>query len=104
MHYQALGRTGLVVSELIFGGGNLGTRWGYGAEPDEARSMMRGYVDAGGNCFDTADGYQFGQSESLIHEFLGAHRDEFVVASKYTAGLNAGDGFGVTGNSRKTMV
>lgn len=104
MRYHMFGRTGLVVSELALGGGNFGMRWGYGAVADEARSMFHGYLDAGGNFLDTADGYQFGESEQLISEFVGSRRDEFVLASKYTAGTTADAGFGTTGNSRKNMM
>ena len=38
MRYRMFGeRTGLRVSELALGTGTFGTRWGYGAEPEEAR-------------------------------------------------------------------
>lgn len=104
MRYHTLGRTGLVVSELALGAGNFGERWGYGADPEEAHRMFAGYVDAGGNFLDTADGYQFGQSEELLCQFVGARRNDFVIASKFTAGTAPDDGFGVTGNSRKSMM
>jgi aryl-alcohol dehydrogenase-like predicted oxidoreductase len=105
MRYQVFGRhSGLVVSEFALGTGNFGTQWGYGANPDEARRIFQAYVDAGGNFIDTADGYQYGQSETLVGEFVGSCRDDFVVASKYTDSTRPRAGFGVTGNSRKTMV
>jgi aryl-alcohol dehydrogenase-like predicted oxidoreductase len=104
MRYHMFGRTGLVVSEVALGGGNFGMRWGYGAAADEARSMFRGYIEAGGNFLDTADGYQFGESEQLMSEFVGSQRDDFVLATKYTAGTTAEAGFGATGNSRKNMM
>jgi aryl-alcohol dehydrogenase-like predicted oxidoreductase len=41
MHYKIFGRrTGLRVSELALGAGNFGTRWGHGAEPNEAKMML----------------------------------------------------------------
>jgi aryl-alcohol dehydrogenase-like predicted oxidoreductase len=70
----------------------FGTQWGYGAEPEEARPIFDAYAEAGGNFIDTADGYQFGQSEQLVGGFLGAERDNFVVATKYTGGALADGG------------
>jgi len=105
MHYKIFGKhTGLRVSEFSLGTGMFGTQWGYGAEPEEARRIFDAYTEAGGNFIDTADGYQFGQSEQLVGEFLGAERDNFVVATKYTGGAVADGGVSVTGNSRKNMI
>jgi aryl-alcohol dehydrogenase-like predicted oxidoreductase len=105
MRYKIFGRhTGLRVSELALGTGNFGTGWGHGAERDEARRIFDRYVDAGGNFIDTADGYQLGQSEALVGEFIAADRDHFVLATKFTLGTTAADGISRTGNSRKNMV
>ncbi len=105
MKYKILGqRTGLRVSEFALGAGNFGTRWGHGAEPADARAMFDRFVEAGGNFIDTADGYQFGQSEELVGQFIGANRDDFVVATKYSNGLDPKSGISRLGNSRKTMV
>jgi predicted aldo/keto reductase-like oxidoreductase len=55
MRYKIFGQhTGLKVSELVLGTGMFGKAWGYGAEPDEVRRILQGYVDAGGNLIDTA--------------------------------------------------
>ena len=87
MRYKVFGkRTGLRVSELALGAGNFGTGWGHGAEPDEARRVFDGYVEAGGNFIDTADGYQFGQSEALRGDFIAGNRDELVLATKFSGG------------------
>lgn len=105
MKYKSFGRrTGLRVSELALGAGNFGTRWGHGAERDEAKKLFDAYVAAGGNFIDTADSYQFGQSEELVGEFIAADRDSFVLATKYTMGTTAHDGISGTGNSRKNMI
>ena len=105
MRYKIFGRrTGLRVSELALGAGNFGTRWGHGAERTEAKKIFDAYVEAGGNFIDTADGYQFGESEELVGDFIAADRDYFVVATKYTLGTAATDGISRTGNSRKNMV
>jgi aryl-alcohol dehydrogenase-like predicted oxidoreductase len=105
MRYKVFGEhTGLRVSELILGTGAFGTRWGYGAEPDEARRMLDGYLEAGGNFIDTADSYQFGESETLLGEFTKSNRDDLVIGTKYTQGADPKGSLSVTGNSRKAMV
>ena len=95
MRYKLFGRhTGLRVSELVLGAGNFGTKWGHGATPEEARRVFEGYAETGGNFIDTADGYQFGQSEELVGEFLQGRRDDFVLATKFALGganPNAGE-------------
>ena len=71
MRYRMFGeRTGLRVSELALGTGTFGTRWGYGAEPEEARRIFDRFAEAGGNFLDCADAYQFGQAETLLGGFV----------------------------------
>lgn len=94
-------KCGLRVSELVLGTGNFGTRWGYGTQADEARKIFDKYIEAGGNFIDTADGYQYGESEELIGEFIKGRREELVIASKFTTG---GSSIQTTGNSRKSML
>jgi aryl-alcohol dehydrogenase-like predicted oxidoreductase len=105
MRYRIFGqRSGLRVSEFALGTGTFGTQWGYGAEPAEARRIFDGYAEAGGNFLDSADTYQFGQAETLLGDFVGADRDHFVIATKYTLGASPAGGISVTGNSRKNMI
>jgi aryl-alcohol dehydrogenase-like predicted oxidoreductase len=105
MRYKVFGEhSGLRVSELVLGTGMFGTRWGYGAAPDEARRIFDGYIEAGGNFLDTSDSYQFGESETLLGEFIKPIRDDLVIGTKYTQGADPKGGLSVTGNSRKAMV
>ena len=105
MRYKVFGEhTGLRVSEVILGTGTFGTRWGYGADPDEARLMFDGYLNAGGNFIDTSDSYQFGESESLLGEFIKSNRDDLVIGTKYAQSADPKGSLSVTGNSRKAMV
>lgn len=48
--------------------------------------MLDYFVSQGGNFIDTASGYQHGQSEILLGEWMAArqNRDELVLATKYT--------------------
>lgn len=105
MRYRIFGqRTGLKVSELALGTGMFGTAFGYGARPDEVRSILHGYAEAGGNFIDTADNYQLGESETLIGEFLAPHRNDFIIASKYSRGAVPKPSLAALGNNRKAMV
>ena len=89
MRYKLFGQTGLRVSELVLGTGNFGTGWGYGTEPEEARKILDGYLDAGGNFIDTANAYQAGQSEQILGEALVGRRDELVNATKFAMPVEA---------------
>jgi aryl-alcohol dehydrogenase-like predicted oxidoreductase len=104
MRYTTLGRrTGLRISEYGLGAGNFGTAWGAGATKEESQRIFDRFAEAGGTLIDTADGYQRGQSEEYLGEFLAADRDHFVVATKFTQGAIGGD-VSKTGNGRKNMV
>ncbi len=104
MKYTTFGKTGLRVSQVALGTGNFGTGWGYGADPDSAAAVFDAYAGAGGNFIDTADVYQFGQSEELLGTLLQGRREDFVLATKFTNGAAPGANRLVTGNSRKAMV
>ena len=105
MRYKPFGqRTGLRVSEFALGTGTFGTKWGYGAEAAEARRIFDGYVDAGGNFIDTADSYQFGDSETLLGAFVGAKRNDLVIATKFSLGATPDASLTATGNSRLAMI
>ncbi len=104
MRYRIFGRTGLRVSTLALGTGNFGNGWGYGSTREEAKLVFDGYRDAGGNFIDTADQYQFGQSESMVGEFIASDRDDIIVATKFSLGDRHGAGLQQTGNSRKAMI
>lgn len=104
MQLIPLGRTGLQVSQFALGTGNFGTGWGHGADADTAAAIFNGYAEAGGNFIDTADAYQFGQSEELLGQLLEGRRDDFVLATKFSLGAAPNASRVVTGNSRKAMM
>ncbi|MDQ0509914.1 aldo/keto reductase [Ancylobacter amanitiformis] len=104
MKYRLLGRTGLSVSELSLGTANFGRRWGHGADEAESAAILNAYAEAGGNFIDTADVYQFGQSEEFLGDLLQGRREDFVLATKFSNGAAPNAGRLVTGNSRKAMV
>lgn len=104
MKYRTFGKTGLNVSQVALGTGNFGTGWGYGADPETSKAVFNAYAEAGGNFIDTADIYQFGQSEALLGSLLQGRREEFVLATKFSSGASPQASQLVTGNSRKAMV
>ncbi len=104
MRYRIFGQTGLRVSSLALGTGNFGKGWGYGADRDEAQRIYSNYREAGGNFIDTADQYQFGQSETMVGEFVAHERDDIVLATKFSLGDSPDAGLQRTGNSRKAMI
>lgn len=104
MQYKLFGRTGLQVSQLALGTGNFGTGWGHGADSETSAAIFNAYAEAGGNLIDTADIYQFGQSETILGTLLEGRRENFVLATKYTNGAVPGANRLVLGNSRKAMV
>ncbi len=109
MNYQLLGRSGLRVSDLCLGTMTFGEDWGWGSAKDEARKIYDTYREAGGNFIDTANIYTNGSSEKLVGEFMASHRDEMVIATKYTnaaVGLTGKPGTDANagGNQRKNMI
>jgi aryl-alcohol dehydrogenase-like predicted oxidoreductase len=103
MRYRLLGRTGLKVSELCLGTMTFGEESGIGAGRDECRRVFDAFVAAGGNFLDTANVYSEGTSERWLGEFIGAERERFVVASKYSLTTHPQDP-NAGGNARKNLV
>ena len=104
MRYRIFGNTGLRLSTLALGTGNFGNGWGYGADKEEARNIYSRYREAGGNFIDTADQYQFGQSETMLSDFIATERDDIVLATKFSLGDSPEAGLQRSGNSRKSMI
>lgn len=98
------GKTGLNVSQIALGTGNFGTGWGYGASIEEAKLILDQYLNVGGNFIDTADVYQFGQSEQILGELLQDIRNEVVLATKFSSGAMPNSNQLHKGNSRKAMI
>jgi len=75
--YATLGRTGMRVSDISFGGSQLGAGAG---------DTVRHALDRGINYFDTADSYHGGDSETTVGEAVHGKRDRVYLASKtYTS-------------------
>jgi aryl-alcohol dehydrogenase (NADP+) len=105
MQHVRFGRTGLKVSRLC-----LGTMtFGYQCDYETSFAIMDAADEAGITFIDTADVYPlgaprdlFGRTEELVGRWLGARRDEFIVATKcyFPTGPKPWD----AGNSRKNIM
>ena len=103
MRYKLLGKSGLRVSELCLGTMTFGEDWGWGASKEESRKIFDAFAAAGGNFVDTANNYTDGTSEKYVGEFIGAEREYFVAATKYTLSKRKDDP-NAGGNARKNML
>jgi aryl-alcohol dehydrogenase-like predicted oxidoreductase len=94
MQYRALGRTGIVVSEIGFGAWGIGGRTtgqtSYG-DTDDATSLaaLKRAFDRGITFFDTSSAYGNGHSEELIGQAVVSSRQSVVIATK--AGYDSWD-------------
>lgn len=81
MKYRTLGRTGLSVSEVGFGGAGIGHAWGETTD-EECLKAVRRAVDLGVNFFDTSPMYGGGRSEENLGRGLEGVRDRVHIATK----------------------
>jgi L-galactose dehydrogenase/L-glyceraldehyde 3-phosphate reductase len=81
MKYRKLGKTGLNVSEIGFGCGNVGGLFVRGTYEDQLNAMKRA-LELGINYFDTAPAYGNGQSEENLGRILNELDPNVIVASK----------------------
>jgi aryl-alcohol dehydrogenase-like predicted oxidoreductase len=103
MRYKLLGKSGLRVSELCLGTMTFGLEWKWGSSKAESRKVYDAFRTAGGNFIDTADLYTNGMSERFLGSFVAGHREEVVLATKYTLS-NPGKDPNAAGNHRKNMM
>ncbi len=87
MERRGLGKTGLQVSVLGFGGAPVGF---LGTEQGEVAGILNGLLDQGVNLIDTAAAYE--GSEEMIGRAIGHRRDEFVLVSKCGRAADGLDG------------
>lgn len=96
MEMRALGRSGLTVAPLVFGG-NV---FGWTCDQKTSFDLLDAFVDAGFNGIDTADAYSYwvpgnrgGESETIIGHWLKANpskRSKVLLMTK--VGLKMGEG------------
>lgn len=105
MQHFTFGRNnGLRVTPLALGTAMFGTGWGHGSDEASSVTMLDMFAEAGGTFLDTADTYQFGQSEDILGAWLDGRRDQFTVATKYTRGAHMPAQILATGNGRRNLI
>jgi len=100
MEYNILGRTGLSVSRVGFGGGGIGQVWGSTTRDEAVRALHRA-LDLGVNFFDVAPAYGDGKAEEALGLALEGRTEDVIVATKVR--LAAGDMADVTGAVQRSM-
>jgi aryl-alcohol dehydrogenase-like predicted oxidoreductase len=95
MQLRPLGRSGLKVAPLAFGG-NV---FGWSADEATSFSLLDAFVDAGFNLVDTADvyskwapGHSGGESETVIGKWLKQSRKRNAVVIATKVGMDMGNG------------
>ena len=82
MRYRALGKTGLEVSILGFGGSPLGGVFGE-VDTGECLQTVHAALDAGVNYFDVAPFYGITRAETMLGKCLaGVPREKYVLSTK----------------------
>jgi aryl-alcohol dehydrogenase-like predicted oxidoreductase len=87
MERRRLGRTGLEVSALGFGGGNVGGLMVRGTPAEQERAVGRA-VELGINYFDTAPSYGDGESEHNLGRVLKILRPNITLGTKFRLQLD----------------
>lgn len=82
MQYRTLGRTGLRVSDIGYGGWGIGgTQW-LGGEDGESIAALNRAIELGLNFIDTALAYGDGHSERLVGKIVRESATPVLVATK----------------------
>ncbi len=84
MAYRQLGKSGLHISCIGFGGMSLSSA------QEDARWLIDQALDHGINYFDTADIYEQGANEIMLGKALRERRDKVVIATKVGNQLRPG--------------
>jgi aryl-alcohol dehydrogenase-like predicted oxidoreductase len=107
MEQRQLGRSGIAIPPLVFGG-NV---FGWSADAATSFKLLDALVDGGLNAIDTADmystwapGHTGGESETIIGDWLASRggRDKLVIMTK--VGMDMPDGSGLSAAWIKTSV
>jgi aryl-alcohol dehydrogenase-like predicted oxidoreductase len=79
MEMRQLGSSGIAVSLAGLGCNNFGMK----LDLADSRAVIERALELGITCFDTAELYGDGQSETFLGEVLGTRRKDIVLATKF---------------------
>ena len=85
MEYRQFGRTGINVSAIGFGCWEISGTYGP-IDASQFDQAVQSALDAGINCFDTAEAYGMGISEQALAGALGARRRDVCLVTKFGVG------------------
>lgn len=100
MEYNSLGRTGLNVSRVGFGGGGIGQVWGATTRDETVRAVHKA-LDLGINYFDVAPAYGNGKAEEALGIALEGRSEEVIIGTKVR--VPADDLANATANVQRSM-
>ena len=104
MQYNPLGRTGLNVSRIGFGGGGIGQVWGATTRDEAVRAVHRA-LDLGINYFDVAPAYGDGKAEEALGIALEGSSEEVFIGTKVRVPAdNLADATGAVKRSMETSL
>ncbi|RCR71170.1 aldo/keto reductase [Larkinella punicea] len=108
MRKRELGKTGIAVSELAFGGVEIGLPYGIGVKSaadmlseDESIRLLHEATESGVNFFDTARLY--GASEAIMGKAFRDRREQVVIGTKCRQ-LRDGNGELPNGSDLKKLI
>ncbi|MFQ6097712.1 MAG: aldo/keto reductase [Armatimonadota bacterium] len=79
---RVLGKTGVEVPILGYGGAALPKKWGNALSTEDRVKLVRHAYDSGIRYFDTATGYTYDDSQAIIGEALKDVRDNVFITTK----------------------
>lgn len=83
MIYRELGKSGIKVSAIGLGTWAMGGgEWWSGADDERSAETIQKALDAGINLVDTAPGYGYGKSETVVGKAIKNRRDEVILSTK----------------------
>ena len=104
MQYNPLGRTGLNVSRVGFGGGGIGQVWGATTREEAVKAVHRA-LDLGINYFDVAPAYGDGKAEEALGIALEGRSEGVIIGTKVRVPANnLADATGAVQRSMETSL
>lgn len=99
MDLRPFGRTGLMISPVMLGSMEFGSK----VDESEATRLFLCAMDAGVNAIDTANVYASSRSEEIVGGLISGTRDKLILATKFSVPTDSQDP-NSGGTSRRTVI